>query len=251
MGAVVELINGWVLPVAAAPFIGSFLGVVVRRLPKGRGIVAGRSACEACDHPLSPLDMVPVASFVALRGRCRHCGAPIAPAHLGFELAALAVAVSAALVVNGGPFLWIGCIFGWWLLTLAWIDATTFRLPDVLTLPLIVLGLAEAAWLEPHALLGRCAGAIFGYGSLWLLANVYLKMRGREGLGLGDAKLLAALGAWLGFVAVPWLAVFGAVLALLWAGAMWLRGTKLTATSRLPFGPFLAAAAWGLWLVNG
>jgi leader peptidase (prepilin peptidase)/N-methyltransferase len=251
MGAVVELINGWVLPVAAAPFIGSFLGVVVRRLPEGRGIATGRSECETCNHTLAPIDMVPIASFLALRGRCRHCGAPIAPAHLGFELAALAVAVSAALVVNGGPFLWVGCIFGWWLLTLAWIDATTFRLPDMLTLPLIVLGLAEAAWLEPHALLGRCAGAIFGYGSLWLLATSYRKLRDREGLGLGDAKLLAALGAWLGFVAVPWLAVFGAVLALLWAGGMRLRGTKLTATSRLPFGPFLVAAAWGLWLVNG
>jgi leader peptidase (prepilin peptidase)/N-methyltransferase len=180
--------------------------------------------------------MVPIASFLALRGRCRHCGSRIAPAHLGIELAALAVAVSVALVVNAGPFLWVGCLFGWWLLTLAWIDATTFRLPDILTLPLIVLGLAEAAWLEPHALLGRAAGAIFGYGSLWLLAMLYLRFRGREGLG---------------FVAVPWLAAFGAVLALLWAGILRLRGTKLTATSRLPFGPFLIAAGWGLWLANG
>jgi leader peptidase (prepilin peptidase)/N-methyltransferase len=251
MGAAVELINGWVWPVAAAPFIGSFLGVVVRRLPAGRGIVAGRSACEACGHTLSPLEMVPVVSFLALRGRCRACGAPIAPAHLGIELAALAVAVSAALVVQGGPFLWAGCVFGWFLLTLGWIDANTFRLPDVLTLPLIVLGLAEAAWMEPDRLTSRAIAAVAGFGALWLLATFYRLLRKREGLGLGDAKLIAAIGAWVGIAALPWVAVFGSVLALFWALGLRLRGTRITGTLRLPFGPFLAAAGWGIWLFAG
>ena len=255
MGAAVELINGrlwgWVWPVAAAPFIGSFLGVVVRRLPAGRGILAGRSACEACGHTLSPIEMVPIASFLAQRGRCRACGAPIAPAHLGIELAALAVAVSAALVVQGGPFLWAGCVFGWCLLTLAWIDANTFRLPDVLTLPLIVLGLAEAYWLEPDRLLSRTIAVVGGFGVLWLLATGYRLLRKREGLGLGDAKLIAAIGAWVGFEALPWVAVFGSVLAMVWALGLRLRGTRITRTLRIPFGPFLAAAGWGIWLFAG
>jgi leader peptidase (prepilin peptidase)/N-methyltransferase len=249
MGATVELINGWVWPVAASPFIGSFLGVVVRRLPAGRGVVSGRSACEACGKALSPLDMVPIASFVAQRGRCRHCGAPIAWQHLGIEVAAVAVAVSAALAINGGVFLWLGCVFGWWLLTLGWIDAETQRLPDILTLPLIVAGLAEAAWLEPAWLTARVAGAAAGYAALWLLSAAYRWLRKREGLGMGDAKLLAGAGAWLGIVALPWVAMLAAMLALLWAGLLGLRGTRLTGTLRLPFGPFIAGAAWAIFLL--
>jgi leader peptidase (prepilin peptidase)/N-methyltransferase len=251
MGAAVELINGWVWPVAAAPFVGSFLGVVVRRLPEGRGIAAGRSACEACGHALSPAELVPIASFVAQRGRCRACGAAIAPMHLGIELAALAVAVSAAAVVHGGPFLWAGCVFGWSLLTLAWIDANTYRLPDVITLPLIVLGLAEAAWLQPDHLTMRAIAAAAGFTLLWVLSTSYRGLRKREGLGLGDAKLVAAIGAWVGVQALPWVAVLGSVLAMLWALGLHVRGTKLTGEFKLPFGPFLALAGWGIWLLAG
>jgi leader peptidase (prepilin peptidase)/N-methyltransferase len=251
MGHAVELINGWVWPVAASPFIGSFLGVVVRRLPARRGIVAGRSSCEACGHTLSPLDMIPIASFALQRGKCRHCGGAIAWQHLGIELAAVVVAASAAYFVHGGPFLWVACAFGWWLLALAWIDAETFRLPDVLTLPLIVVGLLETVLLEPERLKSRVTAVVLGYGVMWLLAQGYRMSRKREGLGMGDAKLLAALGAWTGIVALPWIAVLGSFLALVWAGGLRISGTKLTSTTRLPFGPFLAAAAWGIFLVPG
>jgi leader peptidase (prepilin peptidase)/N-methyltransferase len=250
MGTGVELINGWILPVVVAPAIGSFLGVLVRRLPAGRHVVAARSACEACGHVLTVPELVPIVSFVRQRGRCAACGAPIAPEHLYIELAALALAAGAALVVPGGPFLWLSCALGWWLLALGWIDARTFRLPDVLTLPLVLAGLAEAAMLEPVAVPDRALGAAVAFGALWLVREGYRRWRGREGLGLGDAKLLAAGGAWVGLSQVPIVMFSGALLGLMYALLLWLRGAKLSATSRLPFGPFLAVAIWLVWLLQ-
>jgi leader peptidase (prepilin peptidase)/N-methyltransferase len=248
MGTAVELINGWILPVVAGPVIGSFLAVVIRRLPEGRSIVSGRSACEACGHVLRPAEMVPIVSYLVQRGRCAACGAPIAPAHLWVELAALAVAVAAALLVTPGPYLWLSCALGWWLLTLGWIDALTFRLPDMLTLPLILAGLAEAAWLEPWMLTDRAVAAAVGFAALWLLALTYRRLRGRDGLGLGDAKLLAAGGAWVGVAALPTVLFSGAVLALLYAGLLRLRGVQLSGGLKLPLGPFLAAAIFAAWV---
>jgi leader peptidase (prepilin peptidase)/N-methyltransferase len=245
---------GWALPVASGPFIGSFLGVLIRRLPADRPVAAARSCCDACGHRLGPLEMIPLASFVWQGGRCRHCGAPIARFHLGVELAALGVAAVAALVVPGGaypgdPLLWVTCALGWWLLALGWIDAETFRLPDGLTLPLILAGLAEAWVFDREAIYGRAQGAALAAVSLIVLALIYKRLRKRAGLGMGDAKLLAAGGAWVGVGALPWVMMVGAVSALGWAGVMRLRGARLTATTKLPFGPFLAAGIWVCWLV--
>ena len=244
------LINGRILPVVVAPAIGSFCGVLVRRLPAGGNVLTGRSACEACGHVLRPAEMVPVASFLALRGRCAACGAPIAREHLAIELAALAIAGVAVLLVPGGPYLWVSCLLGWWLLTLGWIDARTFRLPDVLTLPLILAGLGEAAWLEPASLTLRAAAAAGCFALLYLLSVTYRRLRGRDGLGLGDAKLLAAGGAWAGPTALPFLLFSAAVLALLYVLALRLAGTRLTAAAKIPFGPFIAMAIWLAWLLR-
>ncbi len=246
---------GWLLPVLAGPFVGSFLGVVVRRMPAGRPIAAARSCCEACGHALSPLELIPLVSFALQRGRCRQCGAPIAWAHPGIEAAALAVAILAACVVParqwpGNAYLWMSCLLGWWLLTLAWIDAETFLLPDALTLPLVLAGLAEAWWLDRPAITERAEAAAIGALCLYALAFGYRRLRGRDGLGEGDAKLLAAGGAWVGVLALPWVMIAAAVMALCYAGILHLRGTLLTSTTKIPFGPFLAAGIWLAWLAG-
>ena len=248
MGAV-ELINVWVAsgalwPVAAAPFVGSFCGVLIRRIPEGRGVVGGRSACEACEHALGVRDLVPLASFVALRGRCRFCGAPIGWDVLAIEVAATGVALWAVLAGLDGAVLWASCALGWALLTLGWIDAVCLRLPDVLTLPLILAGLAEAAWLEPEALRARAFGAAFGYTALWAVAWAYRRARRREGLGLGDAKLLAAGGAWVGVWLLGDVLLAAAVAGLVWA----VRRGSVDLAARVPFGPFLAGGIWLVWL---
>jgi leader peptidase (prepilin peptidase)/N-methyltransferase len=232
------------LALLAAPFIGSFLGVLVVRLPASRTVVWGRSACEACHRRLAARDMIPIVSFLALRGRCRSCGTPIGRLHLWIELAALAVAASAAIRAPGPGALWADCVLGWGLLALAWIDARTQLLPDALTLPLLLAGLAATYWLDPAALGNHALAALLGYGAFALIALVYRLLRGRDGLGGGDAKLLAVAGAWLGVAPLPWVVLVAALLGLAGAAVLAARGQVMRATTALPFGPFLALAIW-------
>src|SRR5579872_5810458 len=118
--------------VGLSPFIGSFAGVLIRRLPSSSPVMLARSRCESCGATLRPIDLVPLLSFVALRGRCAHCAAPIARFHLAVELAAMLVAAACALSGAQGALLWSGCALGWTLLVLAWIDWEQFVLPDTL-----------------------------------------------------------------------------------------------------------------------
>jgi len=234
--------------VLAAPFIGSFLGVVVRRLPEGRPIAWSRSYCEGCGARLGVRDLVPLFSWLAGRGRCRFCGRPLEWFYPLIELAALAVALISLFVDNGAD-VWLDCLLGWWLLTLAWIDVRCWLLPDSLTLPLIIAGLAAAAAFDPEGLTDRAFGAAAGYLGLRMVALIYRALRGRDGLGGGDAKLLAAAGAWVGLRALPQVVLLAALAGLLAAACLRLSGIRLGAQSAIPFGPFLALAIWLLWLM--
>lgn len=236
----------WVL-LAAAPFIGSFLGVIVQRLPDASPIAWTRSRCDRCGVPLKVRDLVPIISWLAAKGRCRYCGHHLGWFYPGIELAAVAVAVTAVLV-DSGQSLWLDCLLGWWLLALAWVDIRSWLLPDVLTLPLVVAGLLAAAVFDPEQLTDRSLGAAAGYLTLFTIALLYRRLRRREGLGGGDAKLLAAAGAWVGAFALPQVILLAALSALVAAGILRLAGIRLTAQSALPFGPFLALATWVLWL---
>ncbi len=240
----------WLPPLLVAPFIGSFLGVVIRRLPAGRGIARGRSMCECGERALAPAELVPLASFCLLRGRCRRCGRSLPYFYPAVELSALLVPASAALAAPsaGAAWFWLGALLGWTLLALAWIDYETWRLPDALTLPLVAAGLAAAWWDDPAMLGPRAAGAAAGYLGLRLLGAAYRRLRGREGLGQGDAKLLAACGAWAGIAALPAILLAAALLGLLTAAVRRLAGERLGAGSAIQFGPCLAAALWLAWL---
>jgi leader peptidase (prepilin peptidase)/N-methyltransferase len=165
------------------------------------------------------------------------------------ELSAFAV-VLAALAADGGEKIWLDCLFGWWLLALGWIDIRRWLLPDALTLPLIIAGLAAAAAFDREQLAGRALGAALGYISLRAIALLYRGLRGHEGLGHGDAKLLAASGAWVGVMALPQVVLGAAVSALFAAACLRLFGVPLGAGSALPFGPFLALATWLIWLLG-
>jgi leader peptidase (prepilin peptidase)/N-methyltransferase len=232
-----------------APFIGSFLGVVIRRLPAGRPIAWARSRCEFCGAALGVRDLLPFYSWLAAGGRCRFCGHPLGWFYPAIELSAFAV-VLAALAADGGEKIWLDCLFGWWLLALGWIDIRRWLLPDALTLPLIIAGLAAAAAFDREQLAGRALGAALGYISLRAIALLYRGLRGREGLGHGDAKLLAASGAWVGVMALPQVVLGAAVSALFAAACLRLFGVPLGAGSALPFGPFLALATWLIWLLG-
>lgn len=238
--------EGWGLLIAA-PAVGSFVGLLIRRLPDGRPIVWSRSTCESCGTVLTPRDLVPLISWIIARRRCRRCDARLGWFYPAVEIAALVVALI-ALALDGTPRALLDCLFGWWLLTLAWIDLRRWLLPDLLTLPLIVAGLAEAAALDPDTVLDRALGAALGYSALQAIAGIYRALRQREGLGQGDAKLLAAAGAWVGAAALPQVILMAALAALIAAAALRLGGVRLHAHSALPFGPFLALATWTIWL---
>ncbi len=241
----------WIWPVLAAPFVGSFLGVVIRRLPEGRPLILARSACESCGRAVAPWDLVPLASWLALRGRCRACGAAIAWLHPAVELAATLIALSAAWAASDAAGLWSGCVLGWTLLALAWIDWEWMRLPDALTLPLIVAGLVATWFLNGAAIADHAGATLAGYAALRVLNALYRRARGRDGLGGGDAKLLAAGGAWVGLAALPWLLLLAALAGLGIAALRRLRGERLSATTALPFGTCLAMALWLVWLAAG
>jgi leader peptidase (prepilin peptidase)/N-methyltransferase len=242
----------WLAAIIVSPFVGSFLGVLIRRLPLEQRVMLDRSRCEACGHVLGMRDLLPIGSYLALRGRCRFCGTAIAPFHWAVELAAVAVAVTVALVSPDVPSLWCGCVLGWGLLALAWIDWRHLILPDALTLPLVLLGLGATVWLDPEALADHAAAAALAYLLFRLIAWTYRRLRGRDGLGEGDAKLMAAAGAWVGITALSSVLLGGALLTLLAAVISALRsGGGLSTTVRLPLGPGLCAALWLVWLWPG
>ena len=227
------------LVLAAAPFVGSFLGVLVRRLPVGRPVIVARSACDGCGAVLHARDLVPVVSYVLHRGHCRICGRAIEPFHLIIELAALVVAAWAAWADPDG--VWANCVLGWGLLALAWIDWKHLRLPDVLTLPLIPTGLAVAWWADPEVAADHAAAAALGYLLFRGIAWAYMRLRNRDGLGQGDAKLLAVAGAWVGMAGLPPVLLGGALVGI---GLALLQSRPTSQGTRVPFGPALALAAW-------
>ena len=235
----------WIWACVLAPFVGSFLGVLVTRYETPGSALTGRSACEACGVTLGARDLVPILSWAASRGHCRHCGASLGLFYPMIELGALAVALWSGLIFSGAA-VWVSCLLGWLLLALAAADIRYQLLPDFLSLPLIGFGLAATWALDPGELVSHCIGAAAGFGGVVALRFIYEKLRGREGMGLGDAKLLAAAGAWTGWTGLPSILSLAAISAL--AFALWIKGRHLALGDRVPFGPFLAAGLWIVWL---
>ena len=240
----------WLWPVGLGVLgavIGSFLATLVIRWPQDRSVLKGRSHCDGCDVVLGPRDLIPLVSAAMARGRCRHCAAPIDPSHWQIELAALGIGVIAGLVVPG-PAALAGSVFGWLLLTLAALDITEFWLPDPLTLILALAGLvAGAVGIDPP-LVDRLIGGAAGFGSLWLIGFTYKRLRGREGLGGGDPKLLGAIGLWLGWRMLPSVLLLAALTGLAFVLVGMLRGRAAKLDDRMPFGALLAIAAYPAWL---
>ena len=237
----------WLIPVVIAPFIGSFLSVLVVRLPRGEDVVASRSHCRSCNMPLSPLELVPLVSWTLQRGKCRACGAEIGWLYPALELAAVAVALWAITVVEGDLIL-LTAALGWALLALAAMDLRDLILADAITLPLIVAGIGVAVWLNPDAIHWHVLGAALGFGLLVAAAWGYQAFRGREGLGFGDAKLMAAAGAWTGLEGVGTVLLYGALLSLAAVLIARALGRDIGLTTPVPFGAGLAAGFWLTWL---
>ena len=237
----------WLVLAVIAPFVGSFLGVLVARLPAGRPVFLARSACAACHAPLGARDLVPIFSWLARRGRCRHCGATIGLFAPGIEIAAVLVVAWAASQTSGW-LLWESCILGWALLVLAAIDWRHFVLPDIVTWPLVAAGLLVAVAIEPALLPHHAIGAAVGFAAFAALAWGYRKLRGREGLGMGDAKLLAGAGAWVSWAGLGSVVLIAAASGLAVALARGPLGHPPRPGDRVAFGPYLCLGLWITWL---
>lgn len=232
---------------------GSFVGAMATRWPFGRSVAEGRSRCDACGHVLGVADLVPVASFVWLRGKCRACGAPISPVHLAAEIACALVGATAfgATAFGAAPpaIAIAGALFGWTLVALALLDLGHLWLPDRLTLPLAAFGIAVSAVRGGVPFRHSLIGAAAGYVSLALIAVAYRGYRGRVGMGGGDPKLFMAVGAWLGWAMLPFVLLLASLLGLASLVLRRARGETIDGGTRLPFGTLLALAAWPIWLV--
>lgn len=226
--------------------IGSHIAVVVVRWPNYASCLVGRSRCDTCERTLSGFELVPLVGAILLRGRCRSCAAEIPKLHWRIEITASAIGLMAGLV-SPVSYAAAGVIFGWQLLTIASIDLTRLLLPNLLNLLLAVSGLLVGLALEPSALVDHLIGGCGGFVALWVVRHGYRLIRGREGLGGGDPKLLGAIGCWLGWQPLPILVLAASLFGLAYVALELLRGNRFGSERRLPFGALLAAAAFATW----
>ncbi len=222
--------------------LGSFANVIILRLPKGESIVSPRSRCPKCQSLIRWYDNIPVLSWIFLRAKCRNCKVPIS---WRYPLVELVMALSFV-----GAFHFIG--FSWYLaevliflfavICASFIDIDHFILPDIFTLSGIVIGLLGALLNPERSFLDAIIGVFLGGGFLWAIAYFYFVFRKEEGMGGGDIKLLAWIGAVLGWKAVPFVIVSSSLIGALGGGLIALRDRKGMKTV-IPFGPYLAFGA--------
>ena len=252
-------------------FIGSFLNVVIHRLPvmmerewqaeaaslRGEeaietprfNLATPRSRCPHCGHPIGALENIPVVSYLLLRGRCRHCSGPISARYPLIELLCAALSGVAAFHFGFGVAAAGALIFVWAMIALCFIDLDTQLLPDSITLPLLWLGLLLNLGGTYTDLPSAVIGAAAGYLSLWSVFWLFKLATGKEGMGYGDFKLLAAIGAWLGWQVLPLTILLSSLVgAVVGIALIVLRqhGREIP----IPFGPYLGAAGllalfWG------
>ena len=221
--------------------VGSFLNVVIHRVPRGESVVSPGSRCPACGYKLRAIDNIPVISYAMLLGRCRQCRARISPRYPLVELATAVLFVLHYFVFGWTPLLAVRLVFAAAMVALFAIDLEHHLLPDVITLPGIGAGLAASLFLPP-GIRDSLIGILAGGGVLWLIGEAYYRYSGEEGMGGGDVKMLGMIGAFLGWQLVIVTLVFSSI-----AGSV--VGILLIVTRRgglkyaLPYGTFLAIAA--------
>ena len=229
--------------------VGSFLNVCIARIPAGESVVTPRSRCPRCKKPIASYDNIPVISWLLLRGRCRNCGLAISPIYPAVELVTALTFVGQAIVLGDDlPLLVVRLVFTALLIVLFGTDFQTMRLPNALTYSGIVIGLASSVFLPPgwqSSLVGAALGAAIPLAIRW----AWYRATKVDAMGLGDVKMLAMIGAFLGWQQV-WVVLFLATLTGALFGITLLAIKKRSLASRLPFGTFLAMAAYAASLVG-
>lgn len=236
---------------------GSFLSLVSQRYHPElsdrqwlRALWLPSSHCDSCGHKLYWKELIPLLSWFALGRRCCYCHSPVAAQTVVFEISGIFIFVVNAALFTSPLTLISATLFSSLLLVLADIDRRFQQLPDSLTYLLLWSGLGYSLFQPRFSPADAILGAFLGYLFLWLLAFVYRLIRKCEGLGYGDMKLFAALGAWSGWQALPVIAVIAASLAFSMLVVLYVAGRKWKKDSPLPFGPFLATAGWYVMMMQ-
>ena len=225
---------------------GSFANVCIFRLPKEKGVVSGRSYCPKCKKKIVWYDNIPIISFFLLGGKCRKCKKSISIQYVIVE------------AINIVSFITIYYFFGISIITVLlmmlslsfliifFIDLEHFIIPNVLTFPMMIVGFLKSfdpnlPYLFPNYI-NSLIGGLFGYGVIWSIIYFYKQIRKKEGMGLGDAKLLAVVGFWFGWISIPFVLFLSSVLALLWVAPDLIK-KSIKLTSQIPFGPYIILAS--------
>lgn len=236
--------------VLAGLLMGSGIDAAADRFAREESWIAGRSRCRTCDRPLAWYELVPVLSWAAMRGRCRSCHAAIGWSAPMTELAGCALAFASVIWAPPGTLVFTA-LLGWLLLALAAIDLRTYLLPDSLNAAVLALGAAMVVLTRPSEWPVHLTGAVIGFGLLWLVEILYRRLRGRDGLGRGDAKLLGALGMWVGAPGIAPVLLIASLagIAAAFAGSL-RKSAPLSATSAIAFGPWIALGGFVVWMVQ-
>jgi leader peptidase (prepilin peptidase)/N-methyltransferase len=241
-----------VMLIALSPLIGSFMALLADRLPRGEDVSVKRSYCRVCETSLGVADLVPLFSYIFSRGKCRHCAAKI-PWHLPVtEFGAVIIALIAVWTTTTDLMMILQAIFMWLLLGLFVADIRFFRLPDLLNFAALSVAILVIFYnpdrdLGAHLITGIVASATF-----WLIRVGYQHIRGEQGLGLGDVKLVAGLGVITGPIGLPIVILNAALLAIAYAFIRSLiTKQSLSGKIALPFGSFLCLSAAVFWIIVG
>jgi|TARA_B000000609_G_scaffold50249_1_gene36802 leader peptidase (prepilin peptidase)/N-methyltransferase len=224
---------------------GSFANVCIVRLPEDKGVVSGRSNCPKCKKQINWYDNIPIISYFILNGKCRKCKKPISFQYVVVELLSIVSFVTIYLIYGFSFTTLLLIILSLGFIIIFFIDLKHFIIPDVITFPLMALGFIKSFIpnldpLFPYYVLSLIGG-VFGYGIIWGIIFFYKQVKKKEGMGLGDAKLLAVIGFWFGLDAVPFIIFLSSTIALISVAPDLIKKSKKMST-QIPFGPYIIAA---------
>ena len=221
---------------------GSFANVCIYRLPMGKGVVSGRSFCPKCKKLITWKDNIPIISFLFLNGKCRSCKKKISPQYLLIELITIIYFLSVYYLFGISLTTLLFLILGLSFIIIFFIDLKHYIIPNVLTFSLMVIGFIKS--FDPNLnpifpnYINSLIGGIFGYLIIWSIIYFYKQVRNKEGMGLGDAKLLSAIGFWFGWISIPFVIFLSSIIALLFVIPSLMKKSKKL-SSQIPFGPYI------------
>ena len=221
---------------------GSFANVCICRLPMDKGVVSGRSFCPKCKKLITWKDNIPIISFLLLNGKCRNCKKKISTQYLIIELITIIYFLVIYYLFSISITTLLFIILGLFFIIIFFIDLKHYIIPNVLTFSLMVIGFVKS--FDPNlnpifpSLINSLIGGIFGYLIIWSIIYFYKQLRNKEGMGLGDAKLISAIGFWFGWISIPFVIFLSSIIALLFVIPSLLKKSKKL-SSQIPFGPYI------------